>query len=145
MSVKFNIKPFWKILTCHSSITLLLEHSPSWANETEHFEVFGRPQENQLVQRFIVKFHLLLFFLISHCWECIIYIQRNVSIMAVFKDKKTNLYNIYKIKFHQTSKCLWPIDIDTLVVKWMFLFDIFINQFPETHKSVYRNKRIWRN
>ena len=31
-----------------SSVTLLFEHSPSWASEIEHFEIFSRPQENQL-------------------------------------------------------------------------------------------------
>ena len=28
--------------------------------------------------------------------------------------------NMYKIKLQKTSKCLWPLDIDMLVVKWMF-------------------------
>ena len=48
-----------------SGVALLFEHSPSQANEIEHFEIFGCPQENQLTQPFFIKFNLLLFFLIS--------------------------------------------------------------------------------
>ena len=55
--------------------------------------------------------------------------------MTVFKDK-TDLYNMYKIKLHKTSKCLWPVNIDMSVVKWMSFFEVFINHFPRIHRSV---------
>ena len=48
-----------------SVVTLLFEHSLSWASEIEHCEIFSHPQENQLARQFFVKFNLLLFFLIS--------------------------------------------------------------------------------
>ena len=48
-----------------SCVTLLFEHSHSWASEIEHFEIFSRPQKNKLAQQFFVKFNLLLFFVIS--------------------------------------------------------------------------------
>ena len=32
----------------YCGVTLLFEHSPSWANEIEHFEIFGHPRQNQL-------------------------------------------------------------------------------------------------
>ena len=46
---------------------------------------------------------------------------------------------MHKIKLHKTSKCLWPIYIDTFVVNWMFFcfsLDIFINHFPKICHSV---------
>ena len=30
-----------------SGVTLLFEHSPSWASEIEHFEIFSCPRENK--------------------------------------------------------------------------------------------------
>ena len=54
----------------NSGVTLLLEHSPSRANEIDYFENFSRPQENQFTWWFVEKFNLLLFFLISYRWEC---------------------------------------------------------------------------
>ena len=52
-------------------VTLLIEHSPSWASEIDYLENFSREnQENQLARGFVVKFNLLLLFLISYCWEC---------------------------------------------------------------------------
>ena len=36
-----------------------------YVSEIKHFEIFNCPQENQLAQQFLVKFNLLLFFLIS--------------------------------------------------------------------------------
>ena len=53
------------IIISISGLTLLFEHSPSWASEIEHFEIFSRPQEIKLTQGFFIKFNLLLFFLIS--------------------------------------------------------------------------------
>ena len=50
-------------------VTLLFERSPSRASEIDYFEVFTRLRENQLTRRFVVKFKLLLFFLIIYCWE----------------------------------------------------------------------------
>ena len=49
----------------NTGVTLLFEHSPSQASKIEHFEIFYRLQENELAQQFLVKFNLLLFFLIS--------------------------------------------------------------------------------
>ena len=46
---------------------------------------------------------------------------------------------MHKIKLHKTSKCLWPIYIDTFVVKWIFFcffLDIFINHFPKIRHSI---------
>ena len=43
---------------------------------------------------------------------------------------------MYKIKLQKTSKCLWPVDIDMLVVKWMLFFDVFINHFQKIPRSV---------
>ena len=40
---------------------------------------------------------------------------------------------MYKIKFHKTWK---PVYIDIFVVKWIFFFNIFINDFPKIHHSV---------
>ena len=61
--------------------------------------------------------------------------------MTVFKDK-TNLYNMYKIKLHKTSKCLWPVYKDVSAVKWMFFFNVSINHFPRIHRSVLRKITI---
>ena len=61
--------------------------------------------------------------------------------MTVFKDK-TNLYNMYKIKLQKTSKCLWPVYIDIIIVKWMFFSDFFLNHFPKIHSSVLRKITI---
>ena len=33
-----------------NGVTLLFEHSPSWASEIDYFEIFSRPRENQLAQ-----------------------------------------------------------------------------------------------
>ena len=57
-----------------------------------------------------------------------------------FKDK-TNLYNMYKIKLHKTSKCLWPPYKHMFVVE-SFFFDIFINHFPRIPRSVLRKITI---
>ena len=48
-----------------------------------------------------------------------------------YKDK-ANLYNMYKIKLHKTSKCLWPVYTDMFVVRWMSFFQRF-------HKSLSEN------
>ena len=34
-----------------SDVTILFENLPSQASEIDHFEIFGRPQENQLARR----------------------------------------------------------------------------------------------
>ena len=47
----------------------------------------------------------------------------------MFFKVKTKLYNIYKIKFHKTSKCLWPVSIGMFDLKWMCFFRRF-------HKSL---------
>ena len=56
----------------NSGVKLLFEHSPSQAGEIDYIEIFRRPRprENQFAQLFVVKFNMLLFFLISYCWEC---------------------------------------------------------------------------
>ena len=66
------------------------------------------------------------------------HIQRNLSLATVFFKDIANLYNMYKIKFHKTSKCLWPVFIDMFVGKLLlfFFFEVFINHFPQIHKSV---------
>ena len=70
------------------------------------------------------------------------YIRRNISIITVFKDK-VNLYNMYKMKLHKTSKCLWPVYTDLLVVKWVgFFSNVFVNHFPKIHRSVLRKITI---
>ena len=48
-----------------------------------------------------------------------------------FKDK-TNLYNMYKIKLHKTSKCLRPVYTDVLQNEWGFLrrFHISLSENP---------------
>ena len=51
-----------------SGVTLLFGHLPSRASEIEHFKIFSLLQENQFARRFLVKFNLLLLFLISKCW-----------------------------------------------------------------------------
>ena len=43
---------------------------------------------------------------------------------------------MYKVKLQKTLKCLWHVDIDMLVVKWMFFIEVFINHFQEIHRSV---------
>ena len=43
---------------------------------------------------------------------------------------------MYKIKLYKTSRCLWPLYADMLVVKWFFFPDIFINHFPKINESV---------
>ena len=63
------------------------------------------------------------------------HIQRNISITTVqlLCKNRTNLYNMYKIKLHKTSK---PVYIDMIVAKWMFFFNIFINHFQKIHHIV---------
>ena len=68
----------------NNDVTLLFEHSPSREREIEHFEIFSRPQENQPARCFVIKFNLLLPFLISYCWGCFMSIRRNLSMMTVF-------------------------------------------------------------
>ena len=53
-----------------SGVILLFGLLPSQASDIEHFNTFSRPRENQLARWFFVKISLLLFFLISKCWEC---------------------------------------------------------------------------
>ena len=53
-----------------SGVILLFEHSSSRASEIDYFDILSRPRENQLARRFVVKFNLLLFFLILYCLEC---------------------------------------------------------------------------
>ena len=53
-----------------SGVILLFEHSSSRASEIDYFNILSRPRENQLDRRFVVKFNLLLFFLILYCLEC---------------------------------------------------------------------------
>ena len=71
-----------------------------------------------------------------------------------FFTDKTNLYNMYKIKLHKTSKCLWPVYIHIFVVKCFFFFEVFINPLPKIHRSVLRRikidlllffRRLWRH
>ena len=50
-----------------------------------------------------------------------------------FKDK-TNLYNMYKIKLHKTSKCLRPVYTDMFCKMNGVFFDVFIYHFPRIHK-----------
>ena len=64
------------------------------------------------------------------------YIRRNISISIIFLKDKRNLYNMYTIKLHKTSKCLWPVYIDKLVVKLKVFLKVFINHFPKIHRSV---------
>ena len=71
-----------------SGVALIFEHSPNRASEVDYFEIFSRPQEDQLAQPFSVKFNLLLLFLTSYCWECFMHIQMNTSIMTVFLKTK---------------------------------------------------------
>ena len=61
------------------------------------------------------------------------HIRRNISIMPFFKHK-TYLYNIYQIKLHKTSICLWPVYLD--MFDECFFSDLFINQLPKIHRSV---------
>ena len=67
-----------------SGVALIFEHSSNRASEVDYFEIFSHPQEDQLAQPFSVKFNLLLFFLISYCWECFMHINMNTRIMTVF-------------------------------------------------------------
>ena len=67
-----------------SDETLFFEHLPIRVKEIDYFEIFSHPQENLLFKIKLKKIILLLFFLISKCWECFIHIQRNISIMFVF-------------------------------------------------------------
>ena len=53
-----------------SGVILLFEHSSSRASEIDYFDILSRPRENQLARRFVVKFNLLLFFLILYSLEC---------------------------------------------------------------------------
>ena len=52
----------------NSGVILLFEHSSSRASEIDYFDILSHPRENQ--RRFVVKFNLLLFFLILYCLEC---------------------------------------------------------------------------
>ena len=116
----------------YKGVTLLFEHSSSPASEIDYFEIFSCLRENQLAQRFFVKFNLLLFFLIFECWECFMHMQRNTNILTVFQDK-TNLYNMYKINFIKLQNVCDPyIYIDMFVKKWIFFFDGFVNN----HNSI---------
>ena len=45
---------------------------------------------------------------------------------------------MYKIKCQRTSKCLWPVEIDMLVVKWMVFFDVFINHFQKIQSVLHK-------
>ena len=69
-----------KCLCAFNKYTSGVAQSGEWI---DHFEIFSRPRENKLAWRFFVKFNLLLFFLISKCWECFMHIRRNISIMTV--------------------------------------------------------------
>ena len=55
--------------------------------------------------------------------------------MTVFKDK-ADLYNMYKIKLHKTSKCLWPVYIEICLLWNVFFFEVFINHVPRILRSV---------
>ena len=44
----------------NSGATLLFERSPSRASEIDYFEIFSRPRENQLAQRFVLVIQCLL-------------------------------------------------------------------------------------
>ena len=57
----------------YSGVTLLFEHSLGWVSQIEQFEVSSCPQKNQLAQRFLVKFNLLL-----------------ICLITVFKTKQTS-------------------------------------------------------
>ena len=49
-----------------------------------------------------------------------------------FLKTKQTVKNMYKIKPHKTSKCLWPVYIDMFVVQWMFLLNwCFHESFSE--------------
>ena len=120
------IEPVLDIVEIWSPFCLVLSFLPS-----QQLCNLSCPQENQLAQWFLVKFNLLSFF-ISYCWECFMHIQRNISIVTVFKDK-TNLYNMCKIKLHRTSKCLWPI----YIIYWYVCCEMIF--FQRFHKSLYIN------
>ena len=81
---KFENKLFLAWISCFDNI--------QWCNQPSgiyYFEIFSRPQENQPAGQFLVKFDLLLFFLISQCWECFVHVASNISISTIFKDKQT--------------------------------------------------------
>ena len=93
-------------------VTLLFEHSASRACEIDYFEIFSRLRENQLARRFVVKFNLLLLFLISYCWECFmtkkvflkfhkIYSNKSVTVASNFIEKQTPLQ---EFEFCETFK-----------------------------------------
>ena len=48
-SCKFYKRFMNPIFPENSGLTLLFEHSPSRASEIDFFDIFSRPQENQLV------------------------------------------------------------------------------------------------
>ena len=54
---------------------------------------------------------------------------------------KTNLYNMYKIKLHETSKCLAGI-YSYVCCEMNVFFDFFLNHLPKTHRSVLRKITI---
>ena len=56
---------FWILDSRYSGASLIFEHSPNRASETDYFEIFSALREIQLAQQLFVKFNLLLFFLIS--------------------------------------------------------------------------------
>ena len=79
-----KILPSRFLLWLDIRVTWFFEHSPTRMSEIEHFEIFSRPQENQLAWQFLGKSNLRLFFLISVCWDCFMHMQKNISIMTVF-------------------------------------------------------------
>ena len=85
-----------------SGVILLFEHSSSRASEIDYFDILSRPRENQLARRFVVKFNLLLFFLILYSLEC-------------FKENFIKLQNI----------CGFYIIVKFLLWKY-FLVKVFI-------------------
>ena len=61
------------------------------------------------------------------------HIRKNISIMTVSRRQNKPLQYVQN-KLHKTSKCLWPVDMDMFVVKWMVFFDVFINHFQKIHR-----------
>ena len=104
-----------------SGLILLFEHLPCWVSEIEHFEIFSLPQENKITQRFFIKFYWLSHFLMLGVFYA--YREEYKHNDCFF----TNLHSMYT-KF-QTSKCLWLVCVDMIVVKWMLFFWCF-------HKSL---------
>ena len=88
----------------NSGVTLLFEHSLSRASEIDYFEIFSCLQGNQLAWQFVVKFNLLLLFLISYCWECFKAKRRNLSMITDLSMMKANLHDIYKIKLLKIAR-----------------------------------------